>query len=548
MKKILLSVLVLGIAVFFFYRGAPMPPGKQTISEASTIVAFQDTVPLERPGSIQARNPVIWADVPDLSVIRVGDTYYMSSTTMHMSPGLPIMRSRDLVNWEMVNYAYETLADNDALTLQNKQQAYGSGSWASSLRSHKGVFYVTTFSSTTGETYVFKTKNIDKGPWIKSSFKPMLHDHSLFFEDDGRVYMTYGGGDIRLIELTADASAIKPGGIDQVIIDDASLVAGPNVGLNAEGSQIHKINGKYYIFLITWPKNGIRTELVFRSDNLTGPYEGKVALSDRGIAQGSIIDTPGGEWYAMLFRDFGAVGRTPYLVPVTWKDGWPIFGIDGKAPDILDIQTTPQNISGIIASDEFDRRSKDRMLPLAWQWNHNPDDRYWSIKERPGYLRLTNGGISTNILDARNTLTQRTFGPECSGSLALDISHMKTGDVAGLAAFQKNYGFVAVKMSGKTKSIIMVNADGGSPVEAANIPITQDRIFLKVSMDFTNLTDKASFYYSLDGTEWRAIGNTLQMSYTLPHFMGYRFALFNYATETNGGFVDFDWFRTSDKK
>jgi beta-xylosidase len=437
MKKLLLSVLVLGIAVFFLYRQAPMPPAKRAISDVFITTAFKDTVPSERPASIQARNPVIWADVPDLSVIRVGDTYYMSSTTMHMNPGVPIMRSRDLVNWEIVNYAYDILADNDALTLHNKQQAYGSGSWASSLRFHNGMFYVTTFSSTTGETHVFKTKNIEKGPWARSSFKPMLHDHSLFFEDDGRVYMTYGAGDIRLIELTADLSAVKPGGVDQVIIDDASLVAGPNVGLKAEGSQIHKINGKYYIFLITWPKNGIRTELVFRSDNLTGPYEGKVALSDRGIAQGSIFDTPGGSWYAMLFRDFGAVGRTPYLVPVTWEDGWPIFGIDGKAPDVLDIQTTPQNISGIVASDEFDRRSKDRMLPLAWQWNHNPDNRYWSLKERPGYLRLTTGGISTSILDARNTLTQRTFGPACSGSLAVDVSHMKNGDFAGLAAFQK---------------------------------------------------------------------------------------------------------------
>jgi beta-xylosidase len=543
MKKLLLSVLVLGIAVFFLYL-LPMPTGKRGISDVSSV--FKDTVGQEKPGFLQARNPVIWADVPDLSVIRVGDTYYMSSTTMHMNPGLPIMRCKDLVNWEMVNYAYDILADNDALTLRNKQQAYGSGSWASSLRFHNDTFYVTTFSSTTGETYVFKTKNIEKDPWTRSSFKPMLHDHSLFFEDDGRVYMTYGSGDIRLIELTADVSAIKPGGVDQVIIDDASLVAGPDVGLKAEGSQLYKINGKYYIFLITWPKNGIRTELVFRSDNLTGPYEGKVALSDRGIAQGGIFDTPGGDWYAMLFRDFGAVGRTPYLVPVTWEDGWPIFGIDGKAPDTLDIPTTSQNISGIIASDEFDRRAKDRMLPLAWQWNHNPDDRYWSIKERPGYLRLTNGEIATNILDARNILTQRTFGPECSGSLAIDISHMKNGDFAGLAAFQKNYGFVAVKMSGNTKSIIMVNADRGSPAEIANVPLTQDQLYLKVSMDYTNLTDKASFYYSLNGTDWRAIGNTLQMSYTLPHFMGYRFALFNYATETKGGFVDFDWFRIGD--
>ena len=144
-----------------------------------------------------ARNPVIWADVPDPSVIRVDDTYYMSSTTMHMSPGLPIMKSKDLVNWELVSYAYDTLADNDALNLQNGENAYGDGSWASSLRYHDGVYYVSTFSSTTGRTHVYTTDDIESGRWQARSFEPSLHDHSLFFEDDGRVFMVYGGGDIR---------------------------------------------------------------------------------------------------------------------------------------------------------------------------------------------------------------------------------------------------------------------------------------------------------------------------------------------------------------
>lgn len=125
-------------------------------------------------------NPVIYADVPDISMIRVGSTYYMSSTTMHLSPGLPIMKSKDMINWEIVSYAYNTLADNDALTLKNGKEAYGNGSWASSLRYHKGKFYVSTFSATTGKTYIFSTSNIEGGPWKSVSFSPALHDHSLF--------------------------------------------------------------------------------------------------------------------------------------------------------------------------------------------------------------------------------------------------------------------------------------------------------------------------------------------------------------------------------
>ena len=219
--------------------------------------------------------------MPDPAIIRVGNTYYMSSTTMHMSPGLPIMKSKDLVNWQIVSYAYDTLGDNDALTLQNGKNAYGQGSWASSLRFHDGTFYVSTFSATTGKTHVYRTKDIEKGPWTASSFSPALHDHSLFFDDDGRVYMIHGGGDIRLTELTADASAIKPGGVNQVIVPNATLVAGPNAGLPAEGSQMRKINGKYYLSNITWPRGGMRTQLIFRADKLTGPYEGRVALRTR---------------------------------------------------------------------------------------------------------------------------------------------------------------------------------------------------------------------------------------------------------------------------
>ena len=207
----------------------------------------------------QAQNPIIHADVPDIAMIRVGGTYYMSSTTMHMSPGVPIMKSKDLVNWELMNYAYDILDnDVDALNLNNGKSAYGKGSWASSIRYHNGTYYVSTFAQTTGKTYIYSTKDIEKGPWSKISFRPALHDHSLFFDDDGRIYMLYGGGNLRLVELKADLSGLKEGGFNQVIITNASAVAGPNIGLNAEGSQLLKVNGKYYLFNITWPRGGMR--------------------------------------------------------------------------------------------------------------------------------------------------------------------------------------------------------------------------------------------------------------------------------------------------
>ncbi|MFL5747607.1 MAG: glycoside hydrolase 43 family protein [Niastella sp.] len=489
-----------------------------------------------------AHNPVIFADVPDMSIVRIGSTYYMSSTTMHMSPGVPIMKSQDLVNWKLVNYAYDTLANVDELNLQNGKNTYGRGSWASCIRYHKGMFYVSTFAQTTGKTYIYTTKDPEKGPWKATSFKPAYHDHSIFFDDDGRVYLIYGAGKLKLIELNSDLSGVKPGATEQVIIENASAPAGNNYGLLAEGSQLFKINGRYYLFNITWPKGGMRTVVIHRADAITGPYEGRVGLQDLGVAQGGLIDTPEGNWYAYLFRDFGAVGRIPYLVPVKWEDGWPVLGIGGKVPDTLDLPASSGLIPGIVSSDEFDRKKDERALPLVWQWNHNPDNTLWSVTKRKGYLRLTAGRVDTSFLMARNTLTQRTIGPVCTGTVALDVSNMKEGDFAGLSLLQKNYGQVGVKIMNGSKTIVMINAGAGSPVEAQSVPLTGQLVYLKASCDFTNRKDTAHFYYSLDGNSWTPIGSLLKMTYTLPHFMGYRFGLFNYATKQAGGSADFDFF------
>ena len=137
------------------------------------LIIFQNIIAQNK-----AHNPIIFADVPDMSIIRVGDTYYMSSTTMHLSPGLPIMSSKDLVNWKIIGYCYDTLVSNDDMNLENGKSTYGRGSWASSIRYHNGTYYFSTFSATSGKTHIYSTKNIEKGPWKAVSFRPSLHDQS----------------------------------------------------------------------------------------------------------------------------------------------------------------------------------------------------------------------------------------------------------------------------------------------------------------------------------------------------------------------------------
>ena len=494
----------------------------------------------------KAHNPIIYADVPDVSMIRVGDTFYMASTTMHMCPGVPIMKSKDLVNWEIVSYAYDTLGNDDALSLVNGKSNYGKGSWASSIRYHNGMYYIATFAQTTDKTYIFRTNDIEKGKWEKTEFKPGFHDCSLVFDND-RVFLITGNGRLQIVELNKDLTGVKEGGVNQVLIENASAITEPNM-LRAEGSQLFKHDGKYYLFNISWPRGGMRTVLVNRADNLFGPWEARVALQDKGVAQGSIIDMPDGRWFAYMFQDHGSVGRIPYLVPMKWVEGWPVMGENGKVPETLDLPANKSLIPGIVNNDEFTRKKGEPALPLVWQWNHNPDNNLWSVTERPGYLRLKTARIDSLFLKSRNTLTQRTFGPVCSGTTLLDVSKLKDGDFAGLVALQRKFGVVGVKVVGKAKYVYMVSNKTDKPTELQSIPLTKNKIYLKIECDFRNQTDVARFFYSLDGKKWNVIGGSLKMEYTLmEHFMGYRFGLYNYSSKNPGGYADFDYFRISDK-
>jgi xylan 1,4-beta-xylosidase len=488
-------------------------------------------------------NPVMWADIPDPSIIRVGGNYYMSHTTMHFAPGVPIMKSPDLVNWKTVGYCYSTLINNDNMNLNAGKNAYGKGSWAASIRYKEGTYHVLVPSYTSNKTHLYSTSDVEKGPWKEVQFG-FYHDPSLHLDADGRNFVVYGTGDIKMVQLNAGLTATQSGGINKTLITATQIKTLLGVSspiLVGEGAHMEKIGSYYYIFIICWPNSAGydgRTEIVFRSKTIDGAYEGKVVHSSKGVAQGSVVQDEAGKWWGYLFQDNGSVGRSTWIMPVTWANDWPSFN-GGVSPTSFTTETKPFAGSGFVTDDDF----RSSAMKLEWQWNHNPDNAKWSLSARPGFYRITTGRVDAQVVNAKNTLTQRSFGPKSSGRVSVDVSGLKDGDVAGLVALQGKYGYIGVKRSGTTNTIVMVNAVTTSPVEVATAPLTGNKVFLRIDMDFTNRTDKATFYYSIDSTNWKALGNTLQMSYELTHFTGYRFGLFAYSTKEAGGTADFDWFK-----
>ncbi|TSB47860.1 glycoside hydrolase family 43 protein [Alkalicoccobacillus porphyridii] len=495
---------------------------------------------------ITVRNPIIWADVPDISVIRVEDTYYMVSTSMHSMPGCPILKSNNLRDWELHSYVYETLEANDAHELKGGSHIYGKGMWAASLRYHNHMFYVCFSANDTKQFYIYTTDDIESGNWDRHVIDGLRHDPSLFFDEE-HTYVIHGNGRIMITELTADATALKPNGINQLLLETEK----EGMGLRAEGCHAYKMNGYYYLFFIEWPSvgNKRRREVCYRSESLFGPYESRIVLDDdmnfynNGVAQGGIVDTPEREWYAVLFQDRGAVGRVPILVPMHWSDDWPVLGIDGKVPEEFEAKLPEGEKKPLTISDDF--QSAEQHLPLQWQWNHNPDHELWSLTKNKGYLTLEAGHVTKSVEFARNTLTQRTEGPWCSASTSLDISEMIPGNRAGLVALQHDFGAVGVEISSNGKAFITlyIRGEDGSDKCIESIPYDGNTIVLKADFNFHQLQDTVDFYYSSEGNEWNKIGERLQLKYTLTHFMGVRIGLYHFATEQIGGVAKFEYFQ-----
>jgi len=507
--------------------------------------------PVKKQETTAFRNPIIWADAPDLSITRSGDDFYLISTTMHLMPGAPVMHSKDLVHWEMSSYVFNTLNDNSKYDLIDGS-VYGRGQWASSIRYHKGKYYV-LFSPNDEpfKSYFYVTDNPEKGNWKLITRTRHFHDASLLFDDDDRVYVFTSN---KVFELSPDFKTII-GNQDgtEVFQKDES-----ETGL-LEGNQIIKKDGKYYMMMISWPRGGKRRQEVYRADKVIGPYEKKVILEDNFLGfsyagQGALIDDKNGNWYSLIFQDRNGVGRVPILLPVKWENDWPILGDNGKVPLTGEIPLSPfKPKNHLVESDEF----SDKKMKIQWQWNHNPVNSAWSLSDRKGFLRLKTNRVVDNLYLAPNTLTQRMEGPKSSGIVALDVKGMKDGDVAGFSAFNGDSGILSVIMEdgkkfivfstnevsldNKTKAVLNVKKE-----DKKRIPLNSDKVYFKIEADFNLGKDLANFYYSIDQKNWAEMAKDYKMIFDYRRFfMGSKFAIFNYATKNLGGFVDVDFFRVN---
>ena len=496
-------------------------------------------------------NPIMWGDYPDNDVIRVGDTYYMSSTSMHLFPGSPIMSSKDLVNWTYESYAVDRMA-GDMYDLKNGQNAYDEGPWATSLRYHNGKYYL-MYNINRDAAFV-SVANSAKGPWTNYKLEDELYDPGLFFDDDGKVYVVHGQGQLYLSELkivneeTGQLSIISkraPGASR-----NGKMIYDYKGGYYNEGSHVYKVGEYYYILSTpTWNK-GSKKEIAIRTKDLAnGPYEVKDIMTSfmnftgNGIHQGGIVDVPQGEgkaseWWSVIFQDRGKLGRVPTLQPVYWKDGWPYMGeLDGekavvtlKKPNIPGLGTTEPKAPA--TSDDFSGSA----LGLQWQWNHNPDNDKWSLAERPGYIRLKTSSVTNVLAYARNTLTQRIIGPDSTATVKMDISHMADGDQAGLSVIQRDSNFIGIKNEDGKKRIVV--QDLWTEQAAIDLPEGTTNIWFRA--ETPRFEYRTEFSYSLDGVNFTRLGGRYDMRYGT--YVGMRFGIFNFATKALGGYIDVDSF------
>ena len=533
---------------------------KRLMLLASTVL-FTFSLSAAEGDSAKIKNPMLWADVPDPDVIRVGDTFYLVTTTMHLMPGAPVMASKDLKNWETVGYIFDKLTDSPKYDLQ-EGTVYGRGQWATSLKYHDGKFWALLAPNEggpMGDTYIFTAPKAE-GPWTIHSRLRHFHDATLFFDDDGTPYVFFGTGE--MCQLTRDLKGVVEGSLRHYFQrepDERGLL---------EGTRVIKHNGTYYAQLIShvYAPGRHRREVCYRTKDLNGTWEKNVILeSDFGgfsyLAQGTIVDTEEGDWYGIMFQDRGGVGRVLTLSPVRWIDGWPMLGDEyGKVPEVMRPYKSGQPEKDIVCSDDF----SNTKLGLHWQWNHNPIDNAWSLTERPGFLRLKTNRVVPNLYLAPNTITQRMYGPTCSGIVCIDFSKMKDGDCAGFSAFNGDSGVLTLKKTGKTVNLEMseqkvslsdrekavTNVDDKmiESVSLTKLAPKAKQIWLRIDGDFRpgqrGGGDAANFYYSFDGQEWKQIGTkNYRMIFDYRRFfMGSKFAIFNYATKKAGGWIDVDSF------
>lgn len=505
-------------------------------------------------------NPLFFDEFSDPDLIRVGDDFYLTGTTMHTMPGLPVLHSRDLVNWRLMSYAVEKLDLGPEFRLE-EGEIYGQGIWAPCFRYHDGTFHIFT-NVNRRKTQHFTATN-PAGPWKHQELDSSLHDLSVLFDDDGKVYVVWGYDGLQFAEMKPDLSDIKK---------ETQRTLIPKGSGMGEGAHFYKIDGRYYIISANY--NPVGYMVCARADRPEGPYEITTISAEetfgegngwrlRGMGrgepgfelappqreqmgaipmhQGGIVQTPAGEWWGFSMMDHNSIGRLTCLSPVTWKDGWPYFGLPGnllRTPRtwVKPKTDTPSERSAPYARD--DEFNGPKLNPV-WQWNHVPENSKWSLGARAGFLRLQTQPAK-NFWTARNTLTQRAVGPESIPTAELDVTGLKPGDVAGLALLNHPYAWIGVTRTETGATIAQFDERTGETATAP-LPHGATRVWLRAACDF--MSEQATFSYSTDGATFVPLGQAFTMVFQLKTFQGVRYSLFAYNTSGRpGGHADFDRF------
>ena len=495
-------------------------------------------IPVADNGNGTYTNPVVRADIPDPDVIRVGDTYYMVSTTMVHFPGATILKSKDMVNWEYCANPLEKLLDDDRYNLRKGQNFYSKGMWACSMKYHDGKFYI-LINGNDSRAWLL-TATDPEGKWTVKRLAHNYYDPGMLF-DNGKVYIVCGINHLTMVELDENFNELRSRVV--VVRDDAGL----------EGCHLYKHGDYYYIYATYggWPSG----QVAFRSTDPFGTYEEKMLVEKtingqvNTIHQGALIEDTAGKWWTIMQQDLGALGRFPNLQPVTWVDGWPIVGNNG---------VPYQTYTKPVGTNEYPRQMtttdvfRNFPLDMQWEWNHLPQANGYSLFERAGWLRLKATSTTNLLSQAQNTLTQRIYmrsDKPSIGTVRLDVTKLADGDRAGICIFQDPYAQIGVeKKNGEYKIYWRQDALDGAAASTkeqyASATVT-DIVYLRASFNYN--TSKTKFYYSLDNKTWSALGGETSMGFNLSVFVGARFGLFCYATSAlGGGSADFDWFSTEE--
>lgn len=498
------------------------------------------------------RNPILYADYSDPDVVRVGDDFYLTASSFNSVPGLPILHSRDLINWKIIGHAFSRQPPFDVFS----KPQHGNGVWAPAIRYHNNEFYI-FYSDPDYGIYLVKARN-PSGPWSE----PLLIkaakgwiDPCPFWDDDGRAYLVSAFARSRAgVKSILVVSRMSADGTR--LLDEGAIVFdGHEKHPTVEGPKFYKRNGYYYIFA---PAGGVESgwQLALRSKDIHGPYEGKIVLAQgktsiNGPHQGAWVDTATGESWFLHFQDRGAYGRIVHLQPMKWVNDWPLIGIDpdgdGTGEPVLSFQkprvgrtypvTTPQD------SDEFN----DSSLGLQWQWHANPQTNWAFVSSAYGFLRLFSVPLPrdfSNFWDLPNLLLQKFPAPSFTATTRVTFTARNDNERMGLVVMGLNYAYVAVKKRSDGLYIsqtICKDADKQTlEKETPGVRLTGGNLYLRVRVGEDAL---CNFSYSVDGKSFAPIGESF--SARQGRWIGAKIGIFAIGSgdASEMGYADFDWFR-----